>query len=178
MRLDDLDEIELAIPAEQMLIYRHVSKEGHPLLVIAHHDGVASGVPAREIGPLNRRSGGRSADHATALEQSPQLVVHLGVKVGVGEAPLPAAAEPYAAGGAQRGHELVAIGDRAVAGMEHAEIRRAQSFELAQPGPEPTVSIGGPGRGYYHDRRVRPTGEIQEPAHDRGVPHRASDDDE
>ena len=68
MRLYNSDQIEMPVPLEDVLIDGHVPQESETPLMITHHNGVGFAVAPRQVRPLDRSPGRRSADDTSAIE--------------------------------------------------------------------------------------------------------------
>ena len=147
-------------------------------LVVAHHDRVGPGVAPDEVRPLDRGAGRGAADHAPALQDAPERVVHLRVEVGVGEPPLPSAGEPHAAGLVQGCRELVGVGHVAVVCVQDRDVGGPRSLEGAPSAEELVVALASTGRGDHDDGRRRSAGQLDEAREDGGIRERAPGHDQ
>ncbi len=140
--------------------------------------GVGAGVASHQVRALDRRARRRAADHAAARQHVPQGVVHLGVQVGVGQAPLASAGEPDASGSAKRLREGVGVGHLGVVGVEDGYVAGAGVLEGSASPEELVVVVGAARRGDDDDGRGRPAGQLHEALEDGGIAQGASGDDQ
>ena len=127
LRLDDLDQVVLAAPDQQVLVDGHAPEVAEPLLVaLGHHDLVALAGAADQVRALDGRAGRRAADHPAAGQDALDLALGPRAHVGVDQPPLPAAAEPDAPGRLERGDERLRVGLGPVAGVQHGHVLHAE----------------------------------------------------
>jgi hypothetical protein len=177
--VDNRRQIVLAVARDEVLIDGGFFEQPEAFFVpLGHHDGVAFGRAAHQVGPLNGSAGGTAAHYAAAREHGFDLALGAGIQVGIGEAPLPSAIEPDGVGGKQRGDESFRIGFGAVARVKHgdvgyAEVRCEALFGFR--GIEVAIFAGG---GDDDEAGRRPAGERDELLDDFGAELSASDNDE
>src|SRR5256885_7319086 len=106
-----------------MLIDGDTAEEAEALLVAGRHDDrIAFARAAEEIAREDRRSGGRSADDATASQHVMECLLGLGASVRINQMPLPASLEPDTAGTRHYRGEAVAVGELLVDRVEDDDV--------------------------------------------------------
>lgn len=127
---DDGDEIVLALAGDQVLVDGDVAEEAEALFVaFGHHDGVAFAGSADEVAALDGGSGAGAGDDAAAGEEVIELLLRLGAEVAIDEAPLAAAIDEDAFGGAEGGEEGVGVGFGAVFRVKLHDVGEAVAEE-------------------------------------------------
>ena len=90
-----------------------------PLLVPSgHHDVVSLACTTNQVRTLDGRPGRPATDHAAAGQDGFDLALGARAHVGVNQPPLPAAPEPDAPSGLERGDESFGVGLRSIPGMQ------------------------------------------------------------
>ena len=172
---DDGEQVVFAMTGDEVLVDGDVAEEAEALFVaFGHHDGVAFAGAADEVAALDRGAGAGAGNDAAAGEEVFEFALGFGAEVAVDEAPLAAAVDEDAAGGAEGGEEGVGVGFGAVFGVELDEVREAVAVErVGSKGPE--LFAGG---GDHDDGGGESPGEVGKAVEDIVAEGAAADDDQ
>ena len=175
---DQRGHVGEALSLGEVLIDGGTRQEAQAALVAFGHDvAIAERIGAGQVLGLNRGAGAAAHDDSAAPEHVAHRRVGFGIEIGVGEAPLPPAAEPDAAGGAERLEILGAVDLGQLAAGQDGDRFGAGLTKLLGDAALFRNGIGHSGR-QHNDPGFLSAGQLNEPFDDPLGHATAADDDQ